>query len=69
MINTLFLWATIIILALLIELGTPGLFYFLSLAIGSAAAAFLSYAPADTTGRLFSGKLPNIADIALSGST
>ncbi len=43
MINTLFLWATIIIIALLIEAGAPGLFYFLSLAIGSAAAALLSY--------------------------
>lgn len=43
MINTLFLWATVIIIALLIEAGTPGLFYFLSLAFGSAAAAFLSY--------------------------
>ncbi len=43
MINTLFLWATIIIIALLIETGAPGLFYFLSLAVGSAAAAFLSY--------------------------
>ncbi|MBY0110332.1 MAG: NfeD family protein [Candidatus Babeliaceae bacterium] len=43
MTNTLFFWATIIITALLIETGAPGLFYFLSLAIGSAVAACLSY--------------------------
>ena len=43
MIHTLFLWITIIIIALLIEAGGPGLFYFLSLAFGSAAAAVLSY--------------------------
>lgn len=43
MINTLFLWATVIIIALLIEAGAPGLFYFLSLAFGSAAAATVSY--------------------------
>ncbi len=43
MANILFLWATIIITALLIEAGAPGLFYFLSLAIGSGCAAFLGY--------------------------
>lgn len=43
MVNTLFLWTTIIIIALLIEVGTPGLFYFLSLAVGSASAAFVAY--------------------------
>lgn len=43
MVNTLFLWTTIIIVALLIEAGTPGLFYFLSLAVGSASAAILAY--------------------------
>lgn len=43
MINTLFLWAAIFITALLIEAGAPGLFYFLSLAIGSGTAAAMSY--------------------------
>jgi len=52
MINTLFLWATIIIIALLIEAGAPGLFYFLSLAVGSAAAAFLSYSDFDILAQL-----------------
>lgn len=52
MINTLFLWTTIIIIALLIEAGAPGLFYFLSLAFGSAAAAFASYFNYDITAQL-----------------
>jgi|GEM_PF-4492054 membrane protein implicated in regulation of membrane protease activity len=52
MINTLFLWATLIILALLIEMGAPGLFYFLSLAIGSSGAAVLSYLNFDITTQL-----------------
>ena len=52
MINTLCLWATIIIIALLIEAGAPGLFYFFSLAIGSAAAAFLSYGGFDILAQL-----------------
>ncbi len=43
MINTLFLWTTIFIIALLIEAGTHGLFYFLSLAVGSSVAAAMSY--------------------------
>ena len=44
--NNFFIWLTFIIVALVVELGTPGLFYFLSFAIGAAAAAgadFLGY--------------------------
>lgn len=52
MINTLFLWAALLIVTLLIELGAPGLFYFLSLALGSAGAALLSYYNFDFTWQL-----------------
>ncbi len=43
MTNTIFLWVALVIIALLIEAGTPGLFYFLSFACGSIAAALAGY--------------------------
>jgi membrane protein implicated in regulation of membrane protease activity len=43
MTNSPFVWMALGIMALLIELSMPGLFFFLSLAIGSLAAACLWY--------------------------